>query len=151
MPRGGVPPEETRFEKGKSGNPGGRTPVKWLRELLDAARDKTPGGVTNRQAIGMHLIEVATSYEVVIKGQGENAIPMASAKDAIAAATLLMAYDMGKPVDPVAITDPEGNEPKTTIVNPLEAMVWGLIKKSEAAKAEGNAEAEAEATTSAPE
>ena len=70
----------------------GRTPTKWLRELLSAAKDKGPDGDSRRKAIGLHLVEVATSWKVEIRGQDYE---VASARDSVAAAELLFRYDMG--------------------------------------------------------
>lgn len=108
--KGGTPPAEHRFQAGDDPkrNPGGRTPTAWLRKLLDAAHDKSPEGRSRREAIALHLIEVATSYEVVVKGRGEDAIPLASAKDSIEAAKVLYAYDMGKPVESIEVKNPDG-------------------------------------------
>lgn len=52
-----------------------------------------------------HLVEVATSWEVVVKGHGDDAMPVASAKDSIEAAKVLFAYDMGKPVESMEVKD----------------------------------------------
>ena len=105
------PSPETRFggERANRANAGGRTPTKWLRDLLGAARDQTPGGQTHREEVFYHLLEIATSWEVVIKGRGDDAIPVASAKDSIEAAKLLYAYDMGKPVEALEVSNPDGS------------------------------------------
>ena len=102
---GALPNEGQRFSKDyrPDNRTTGRTRTAWLSQMLDeAANDDGPGGNTHRQAIGRHLIEVASSWQVVVKGQGENAIPVASAKDSVAAAEVLWKYDMGRP--------PMGNE-----------------------------------------
>ena len=105
-----IPPEGGGFQEGADPrrNPGGRTPSKWLRKFLDAAYDKSEGGKTRREAIAEHLYEIASSYRVIVKGHGEDAIPFADAKDSIEAAKLLMAYDMGKPVEAIEIESPLG-------------------------------------------
>lgn len=121
MSEGGTPPEEHRFKKGSSGNPGGRTPTAWLREFLSAAHDKSDEGKSRRMAIAEHLLEVATSYEVIVKGRGDDAMPMASAKDSIEAARLLMAYDMGKPVESIEVT--QSDSPKVLTCLPLKGSV----------------------------
>ena len=108
-PNGG--PEEHRFKPGDDPkrNGGGRTPTKWLREFLDAAHDKADGSGSRREAIAHHLVEVATSWKVVVRGRGENAIDVASAADSVKAAELLYAYDMGKPVDSLEVSNPDGS------------------------------------------
>ena len=55
-----------------------------------------------------HLVEVATSWEVVVKGHGDDAMPIASAKDSIEAAKVLFAYDMGKPIESFEVNNPDG-------------------------------------------
>jgi hypothetical protein len=104
------PSPETRFgaERGPAPNRGGRTPSKWLREYLNAAGDGTDGGKARRLAIADHLYEVATSWDVKVKGHGEDAIPVADAKDSIDAAKLLLSYDMGKPTESIEIESPGG-------------------------------------------
>lgn len=114
------PPTDGGFKDGQDPrrNAGGRTPSKWLREYLDAANDKGPDGQTRRQAIAAHLFEVATSWTVKIRGRGEDAIEVADAKDSIEAAKLLMAYDMGKPVEQIEVESPLG-----TMSHPTAATV----------------------------
>lgn len=106
-PKGGTPPEEHRFSKDRQPAANGRTPTKWLRELLSASRDESPGGRSRREEIALHLVEVATSYEVVLKGRSDP-IELASAKDSIEAARLLYAYDMGKPVESLEVSNTDG-------------------------------------------
>lgn len=72
--------------------------------------------ISAREAIADHLIEVATSWEVVVKGRGDDAIPVASAKDSIEAAKVLWAYDMGKPVESLEVSNTDG--PKVLIYLP---------------------------------
>jgi thioredoxin reductase len=65
--------------------------------MSEASSDNGPGGESHRQRIGRHLIEVATKWEVVVKGHGDSAIDVASARDSVAAAQLLYQYDLGRP------------------------------------------------------
>ena len=103
-----IPPKP--FVKGDPrANRGGRTPSKWLHELLSAANDTSAEGKTRREAIGMHLLSIATSWEVKTKGAGESAIQVADAKNAIEAAKLLLGYDMGKPAESVDLTSSDGS------------------------------------------
>lgn len=77
---------------------GRRTSYLWLRQLLsEAAHDEGPDGDTHREAIGRHLIEVASKWEVVVKGHGDDAMPVANGSASVAAAELLFKYDMGRP------------------------------------------------------
>ena len=103
------PSPETRFPAGKSGNPGGRTSYKWLREYLDAAMDDGPGAPTRRVAIANHLLEVATSWKVKVRGRGEESFEVASAQDSIEATKILFGYDMGKPTESVEVNNPDGS------------------------------------------
>lgn len=111
------PSPETRFggPRAPAGNPGGRTPTAWLREKLSKAIKD--GDVSAREAIADHLIEVATSYEVIVKGR-EEPIELASAKDSIEAAKVLYAYDMGKPVESHEVTT--NNGPKVLFYLPAK-------------------------------
>jgi hypothetical protein len=65
--------------------------------LSEACDDKGPNATTHREAIGRHLIEIASKWKVVVRGHGEDAIEVASAGDSIAAAEVLFKYDMGRP------------------------------------------------------
>lgn len=74
-----------------------RTTATWLRERLSrAAKD---GDKTQREAILEHLIEVATTWDVRVVGKGVDGelLKVASARDAVEAAKVLFAYDMGSP------------------------------------------------------
>jgi hypothetical protein len=113
-PVGGTPPEGKRFSATNQPASQGRTPTAWLRAKL--AKSLKDRDVSAREAIADHLIEVATSWQVVIKGHGENAIEVASAKDSIEAAKVLYAYDMGKPVESIELNSV--NAPKVLIYLP---------------------------------
>jgi len=141
-PQGGTPPVETRFGKDKQPANPGRTPTAWLRKFLDAAHDKGPEGKTRREAIAEHLFELATSYSVVMKGHGENALELASGKDSIEAAKLLMQYDMGKPVEAIELTSPDGTMSPTRI-----DAVASQLKAAVAAKRSDVAEAKQQEST----
>ena len=130
-----TPPPEHRFTQDKQPAAPGRTPTAWLRKFLDAARDKSEGGKPRREAIAEHLFELATNYTVVVRGHGENAIELASGKDSIEAARLLMQYDMGKPVEAIELTSPDGTMSPTRIdavASQLKAAV--AAKRSDAAE-----------------
>ena len=101
------PSPETRFggPRAPTASTSGRTPTAWLRAKL--AKSIKDGDVSAREAIADHLIEIATSYEVIVKGR-EDPIPLASAKDSIAAAAILYAYDMGKPIESHEVTTNAG-------------------------------------------
>jgi hypothetical protein len=84
----------------------GRTPTAWLRRKLDAAaRD---GDQTLRDKIFEHLVEVATKWEIVVKGRDPDGAPIevASARDAVEAAKLLFSYDFGRPREEPEATVP---------------------------------------------
>ena len=100
------PSPETRFGGPRAPESAhGKTPTAWLRaKLAKAVKD---GDVSAREAIADHLIEIATSYEVIVKGR-EDPILLASAKDSIEAAKVLYAYDMGKPVESHEVTTNNG-------------------------------------------
>lgn len=69
----------------------------WLRERLNKA--SRSGSTTEREAIVDHLIEIATSWDVRIVGKGSDGelLKVASGRDAVEAAKLLLGYDMGSP------------------------------------------------------
>jgi len=75
----------------------GRTQSKWLRDRLSQAARS--GSKSAREEIAEHLIEVATSWEVRVVGKDGDGelLKVASARDAVEAAKILFAYDMGAP------------------------------------------------------
>ena len=87
----------TRFKPGivhpRAGGRISRLTVKFICERLDKRAD----GRTPNDDILDHLIEVARSYEVIVKGHSDKPMPLASAKDSVAAAELLWSYALGKP------------------------------------------------------
>jgi hypothetical protein len=91
---------------------------------------------TAREAIADHLIEVATSWQVVVKGHGEKAIEVASAKDSIEAAKVLYAYDMGKPVESLEVKDV--NVPKVLIYLPSNGREPRVKPEDAQAPAQGD-------------
>ena len=115
------------YQPGQSGNPGGRTPTAWLRELLSAANDKSGEGKTRREAIFFHQLDIATRT-----GRGVDASP----REATAAATILSAYDMGKPIESVEVTTFGGAGEKTSeeMIREVQAM-QDAAKTEEASKA----------------
>lgn len=87
-----APSLATRFAPGVSGNASGRPSVKWLKELVEVKDPET--GITKRQRIAEHLIELATSYTVIHAGRD---LELASGRDSVEAAKILFAYCYGKP------------------------------------------------------
>lgn len=133
--KGGTPPESGKFSSEKQPESPGRTPTKWLRDLLSAAHDKSKNGPSHREAIGMHLIEVATSWTVKIKGRGEEAYEVADAKDSVAAAELLMRYDMGEAPKSLEVSGPNGGPIPTEGGDGLNteqraSVIVGLLTKA---------------------
>lgn len=81
-----------RWKPGQCGNGGGgRASRKWLRKIM---AERNPDGQPYREAIIRHLIEVATKWEIVHLGKN---YAVASGRDAVEAAKLLYAYDLGTP------------------------------------------------------
>ena len=139
--KGGTPPEAGRFSADNQPASPGRTPTKWLRDLLSAAHDKSENGPSHREAIGLHLIEVATSWTVKIKGRGEAAFEVADAKDSVAAAELLWKYDMGEAPKPVEVSGPNGGPIQTEGGDGLNteqrtSAIVGLLTKAASLGAE---------------
>jgi len=127
-----------RYVPGQSGNPGGRTPSKWLREYLSAANDKSEDGKTRRLRIAEHLYEVATSWEVVVVGRDNKGelLKVASARDSVAAAALLYSYDMGKPTSGATIRAPKGVSQHSSLLDMLMAACRERIASGELNEAE---------------
>jgi hypothetical protein len=136
-PAGGTPPEGKRFSSTNQPASQGRTPTAWLRTKLTKALKK--GDVSAREAIADHLIEVATSWQVIVKGHGENAIEVASAKDSIEAAKVLYAYDMGKPVESLEVN--AVNVPKVLIYLPANGREPQRTQQDEQEPAQGEGQA----------
>lgn len=89
------PSPDTRFGACR-GNPQGRAPTAWLRRLLN---ERDPDGRDQREIIARHLIEVASKWEVRVVGRDSDGelLKVASGRDSVEAAKLLMFYDVGKP------------------------------------------------------
>jgi hypothetical protein len=102
----GRPPLATRFSSVNQPGNAGRTDSRWIRNKLGRAfRD---GDRTARDAIADHLIEVATSWEVRVIGRDSDGemLKVASARDAVEAAKVLFAYDMGLPKKGTNVSPP---------------------------------------------
>jgi hypothetical protein len=93
-----TPPVGQRFSSERQPSHKGRTPTAFVRKIL-AERDES--GKENRERMVRHMIEVATRWEVRVIGSDSDGelLKVASGKDAVAAAKLLMLYDLGKPPD----------------------------------------------------
>lgn len=74
----------TRFKAGRCPNPGGRPSIAWLKEKVETVDPET--GQTKLQEMADHLIEVATKWEVIQRGES---MPVASARDSVEACRLL--------------------------------------------------------------
>lgn len=100
------PCPEQRWAPGVSGNRSGRPQTRFIRKLL---REKDEAGAPLREQIVRHLIEVATRWNVIVFGRN---MEVASGRDSVEAAKLLLSYDVGKPrdMDEPAITLPPGIE-----------------------------------------
>jgi hypothetical protein len=85
--RGGRP-----FQKGQSGNPGGRPKTAWLREWLAEATDKNPNNPRR-------LVIAQALYLTAIDRRH---------RDHVRAAELILAYELGKPVESVELSGPDG-------------------------------------------
>jgi hypothetical protein len=91
----GALPEGKRFGSDYQPSCLSRTSYAWMRKLLsEATHDPGSGAKTHRDAIARHLIDVATHWEIQVRGKDYK---VASARDSVAAAALLYQYDMGRP------------------------------------------------------
>lgn len=87
----GAGSEPQRWRRGQSGNPSGRASTRFIRRLL---AEKDESGKPLREQIVRHLIELATSYTVIHAGRD---LELASGRDSVEAAKLLLSYELGKP------------------------------------------------------
>src|SRR5512143_846156 len=85
------PSPATRFQPRVSGNPGGRPNRRFVSRIL---REQDPAGLPARERMVRHLVELATSYTVIVAGRD---LELASGRDSVEAAKLLLAYDLGTP------------------------------------------------------
>lgn len=112
------PPAGRRFEKGKSGNPGGRPSTKGFRDWLGEAAGKD--GSTRRDHLRLALYLKAVN---------------ARDKDQMRALELVYSYDLGKPVQAVELTDGEGNPLETgasaavKLVQRIDKMTTGNLRR----------------------
>ena len=68
--------------------------TRFLCRRLDSLSDDGKSSVNDE--ILTHLIEVATKWEVIVKGSGDEPMPVASARDSVEAAKLLWSYALGR-------------------------------------------------------
>lgn len=106
-----------------------------------------------------HILDIATSWDVIVVGRGADgeAIKVASGRDAVAAAKLLFEYDMGKPTASVEVSNPDGSlggsACKTTAeLREAVAKAFGLkIHAPQKDESKGNAEPAGESGPGKPE
>jgi hypothetical protein len=113
------PPAGRRFEKGKSGNPGGRPSTKGFRDWLGEAVGKD--GSTRRDNLRLALYLKAVN---------------ARDKDQMRALELVYSYDLGKPVQAVELTDGDGEPIKVESNDPVTLLLRQIIGRNEAQAAE---------------
>jgi hypothetical protein len=112
------PPAGRRFEKGKSGNPGGRPSTKGFRDWLGEAVGKD--GSTRRDNLRLALYLKAVN---------------ARDKDQMRALEMIYSYDLGKPVQAVELTDGDGQPIDTgasaavKLVHRIDKMTTGNLRR----------------------
>ena len=84
------PSPATRFRPGRSGNYSGKRSLAWLHARLNRVGED---GKDERERILEHLIQVATQWTIVHRGEE---IPVASGRDSVEAAKVIYAYAEGK-------------------------------------------------------
>lgn len=102
------PPEGQRFSSNRQPANPGRTPTAWMRKILS---EKGDDSLQHRERVFRHLIEVATSWEIIVKGRSTSGDPIevASGRDSVEAAKIILGYDVGLPKKLEApITVPDG-------------------------------------------
>lgn len=130
------PSPDTRWQPGQSGFRGGRTPrTRWIRTILN---EKDDAGHPLREQILRHLIEVATRWEVIVLGRN---MEVASGRDSVEAAKLVMAYDLGKPreMETAKVSIPDGCDTSRSLLDIVadvyrSRLVGGQMGESEFAE-----------------
>lgn len=127
-PRATPPANPVLFKEGEDSrrNPGGRTPTKWLRELLNAASDKSPTGVTRRREVFDRLMHIMGADTVTKEGINYH--------DSLEAIKLIMAYDMGKPVESVEMSGADGAPLGGVMLVPVAGSIADWEAAAEAAQ-----------------
>jgi hypothetical protein len=156
-PHPSPPPEGRRFSPDNQPiDRGGRTPTKFLRDILskpissvEAAADfrrvaKLEGGEEVRAAFVHRLIQIAFTDRVIVVGHNratDTPVERVSSKESIEAIKVLQSYDQGKPVEAIEHTSPDGSmSPAGARPDAILAALQAAIaakKASDTAPAEG--------------
>lgn len=102
------PNSGTRFKPGYDPRRSGRLSAKFICDQLDA---RGPDGNTPNDKMVAHLIEVGTSWEVIVVGHGDEPLKVASGRDSVKACEVLWSYALGKPMTGGTVSVPPGIDP----------------------------------------
>ena len=92
-----VPHEAAKATQFRSGyDPRRHGPKVSTKFIAQKLTEEMKDGRTPNDEILDHLIEVATKWEVIVKGSGDEPMPVASARDSVEAAKLLWSYALGR-------------------------------------------------------
>jgi hypothetical protein len=126
----------TRFRSGFDPRRSGKTSARFICDRLEKIGED---GSSPNEDILDHLIEVATKWEVIVVGHGDDAISVASAKDSVRAAEVLWSYALGKAtaggtVSPPANIDPNQGTLEIAMATYRERLLNGELNEAELAQ-----------------
>lgn len=104
--------KKTRFRPGY--DPRRSSPKLSTKFIADRLEKLCEDGRKANDDILDHLIEVATKWEVIVVGHGDEPISVASARDSVKAAELLWSYALGRPTTGGTVAVPAGIDPRSS-------------------------------------
>lgn len=148
-PNGGPP--ETLFSATRQPSNNGRTPTKFLRDILGKPVSEVPsaeefrqvakltGQESVREAFVARLMQIAFTDKVIVVGHDRvNDVPIerVSSAECLKAIAMLQHYDMGKPVESKEVSGPGGGPLRVAPITTAEqrALLERLMSEPEDGK-----------------